>query len=158
MRQDERKCRSLARRALDPDRSPVQFDKMLGEREAESGALGVALVVADGLAEFLEHLRLLVGRDADAGVDDRDLDTLFYVPRTRCHPSTGRRELDGVGQQRSCPDFADTFSLKEESKLPTPKPPYPAAFRQQMVELVRAGRGVSDLAREFGCNASSILG
>ena len=40
--------------------------------------------------------------------------------------------------------------------MPTPKPPYPAAFRQQMVELVRAGRGVTDLAREFGCNASSI--
>jgi transposase len=40
--------------------------------------------------------------------------------------------------------------------MPTPKPPYPAAFRQQMVELVRAGRGISDLAREFGCNASSI--
>lgn len=40
--------------------------------------------------------------------------------------------------------------------MPTPKPPYPAAFRQQMVELVRAGCSVSDLAREFGCNASSI--
>ena len=25
-----------------------------------------------------------------------------------------------------------------------------------MVELVRAGRGISDLAREFGCNASNI--
>ena len=23
--------------------------------------------------------------------------------------------------------------------MPTPKPPYPAAFRQQMIELVRAG-------------------
>ena len=40
--------------------------------------------------------------------------------------------------------------------MPTPKPPYPAAFRQQMVELVCAGRGVTELAREFGCNASSI--
>ncbi|MBC7940348.1 MAG: transposase [Chitinophagaceae bacterium] len=40
--------------------------------------------------------------------------------------------------------------------MPTPKPPYPAAFRQQMVELVRAGRGISELSREFGCNASSI--
>jgi transposase len=40
--------------------------------------------------------------------------------------------------------------------MPTPKPPYPAAFRQQIVELVRAGRGISDLDREFGCNASSI--
>ena len=40
--------------------------------------------------------------------------------------------------------------------MPTPKPPYAAAFRQQMVELVRAGRGNTDLAGEFGCNASSI--
>ena len=40
--------------------------------------------------------------------------------------------------------------------MPTPKPPYTAAFRQQMVELVRAGRGITDLAREFACNASSI--
>ena len=40
--------------------------------------------------------------------------------------------------------------------MPTPKPPYPAAFRQQMVELVRAGRSVTELAREFGCNSSSI--
>ena len=40
--------------------------------------------------------------------------------------------------------------------MPTPRPPYPAAFRQQMVELARAGRSVSELAREFGCNASSI--
>ena len=40
--------------------------------------------------------------------------------------------------------------------MPRSKPPYPAAFRQQMVQLVRAGRGITDLAREFGCNASSI--
>ena len=40
--------------------------------------------------------------------------------------------------------------------MPTPKPPYAAAFRQQMVELVRAGRGITGLAREIGCNASSI--
>ena len=40
--------------------------------------------------------------------------------------------------------------------MPTPMPPYPASFRQQIVELVRAGRGVTGLAREFGCNASSI--
>ena len=29
------------------------------------------------------------------------------------------------------------------------RPPYPAAFRQQMVELVRSGRTPGDLAREF---------
>ena len=30
-----------------------------------------------------------------------------------------------------------------------PRPPYPAAFRQQMVELVRAGRTPEELSREF---------
>jgi len=29
-------------------------------------------------------------------------------------------------------------------------PPYPAAIRQQMIELVRAGRNPAELAREFG--------
>ena len=41
--------------------------------------------------------------------------------------------------------------------MPVPKPPYPAQFRQQMVELVQAGRKPSELANEFGCHASSIL-
>lgn len=40
--------------------------------------------------------------------------------------------------------------------MPTPRPPYPAPFRQQMVELVQAGRKPTELAREFGCNVSSI--
>ncbi len=35
--------------------------------------------------------------------------------------------------------------------------PYPAQFREQMVELVRAGRVPAELAREFGCSANSIL-
>lgn len=40
--------------------------------------------------------------------------------------------------------------------MPTSKPPYTAAFRQQIVELARAGRGVRELAREFGCSANTI--
>ncbi len=36
------------------------------------------------------------------------------------------------------------------------RPPYAAEFRQQMVELVRAGRNPAELAREFGCNSQSI--
>lgn len=36
------------------------------------------------------------------------------------------------------------------------QPPYPAQFRQQMVELVRAGRNPAELGREFGCNPQSI--
>ena len=38
-----------------------------------------------------------------------------------------------------------------------PKPPYSAAFRQQLVELVQAGRNPNELAREFGCHVTSIL-
>ena len=38
------------------------------------------------------------------------------------------------------------------------KPPYPLEFRQQMVELVKAGRRPSELAKEFGCHETSIAG
>ena len=43
------------------------------------------------------------------------------------------------------------------SKPHTPKPPYPAQFREQMIELVHAGRKPGELAREFGCHVTSIL-
>lgn len=41
--------------------------------------------------------------------------------------------------------------------MPKPKPPYSAQFREQMVELVRAGRKPSELSKEFGCHTTSIL-
>jgi transposase len=37
-----------------------------------------------------------------------------------------------------------------------PTAPYPPEFRQQMVELVAAGRRPSELAKEFGCHETSI--
>ena len=40
--------------------------------------------------------------------------------------------------------------------MPKSRPPYPAAFRQQMVELVRSGRTPGDLAREFEPSAEAI--
>ena len=40
--------------------------------------------------------------------------------------------------------------------MPIPKPPYPAEFRRQMVELVQAGRSPTQLAPEFDCSAQSI--
>ena len=40
--------------------------------------------------------------------------------------------------------------------MPKPRPPYPAEFRQQMVELVAAGRTPAELSREFGCTAQTI--
>jgi transposase len=42
------------------------------------------------------------------------------------------------------------------SKPKNTKPPYPAEFRQQIVELARAGRKPKDLAAEFGCHAATI--
>jgi len=40
--------------------------------------------------------------------------------------------------------------------MPRSRPPYPAEFRQQMVELVAAGRSPAQLAREFKCSEQSI--
>lgn len=40
--------------------------------------------------------------------------------------------------------------------MPKTKPPYPAEFRQQMVELVGVGKTPAQLAREFGCTAQTI--
>lgn len=40
--------------------------------------------------------------------------------------------------------------------MPRTHAPYPPEFRQQMVELVRAGRKPFELAREFGCSPQSI--
>jgi transposase len=36
------------------------------------------------------------------------------------------------------------------------KPPYPAEFRQQLIELVRAGGVPAQLSREFGVSATTI--
>jgi len=41
--------------------------------------------------------------------------------------------------------------------MPKSRPPYPAAFRQQMIELVQAGKTPAELSREFGCTAQTIL-
>ena len=41
--------------------------------------------------------------------------------------------------------------------MPKSRPPYPAEFREQMVELVRAGRTPADLSREFGCSAQTVI-
>jgi transposase len=40
--------------------------------------------------------------------------------------------------------------------MPATKSPYPAEFRQQIIELVQAGRSPAELAREFGCTAQTI--
>jgi transposase len=40
--------------------------------------------------------------------------------------------------------------------MPKTRPPYPAAFREQMIELVQTGKPPGELSREFGCSALPI--
>lgn len=40
--------------------------------------------------------------------------------------------------------------------MPRSHPPYPPEFRRRMVELVRAGRSVEELGREFEPSANAI--
>ncbi len=40
--------------------------------------------------------------------------------------------------------------------MPRNRPPYPAEFRQQMVDLVRTGRTPEELSREFEPSAQAI--
>ena len=40
--------------------------------------------------------------------------------------------------------------------MPRTRPPYAAEFRQQIIELARAGRTPAELAREFECTAQTI--
>ena len=40
--------------------------------------------------------------------------------------------------------------------MPRTRPPYPSAFRRQMVELVRSERTPEELAREFEPTAQSV--
>ncbi len=41
--------------------------------------------------------------------------------------------------------------------MPKSRPPYPAEFRQQIVELFHAGRSPQELSREFGCSTQTIV-
>jgi len=41
--------------------------------------------------------------------------------------------------------------------MPRTRPPYPAEFRQQIIDLVRSGRSPFDLAREFEPSAQTIM-
>lgn len=40
--------------------------------------------------------------------------------------------------------------------MPKSKPPYPAGFREQIVELARSGKSARELSREFGPSAQTI--
>ena len=41
--------------------------------------------------------------------------------------------------------------------MPKSRPPYPAEFRQQIIELAQAGRSPQELSREFGATSQTIV-
>lgn len=41
--------------------------------------------------------------------------------------------------------------------MPKSRPPYPAEFRQQIIELAQTGRSPADLSREFGPRSQTII-
>jgi len=57
----------------------------------------------------------------------------------------------------TAPVLVDTWALsREESTMPTSRPPYPPEFRRRMVDLVRSGRKPEELSREFEPSAQAI--
>ena len=40
--------------------------------------------------------------------------------------------------------------------MPRSRPPYPAEFRQQIIDLARAGRSPAELSAEFGCSSQTV--
>ena len=58
----------------------MQLHELLGQRQPEPRALLLAGVVAPDLAELLEDRRLILGRDPDPRVADRDGDGAVGQP------------------------------------------------------------------------------
>src|SRR5215472_11603159 len=56
-------------------------------------------IVASHLAKFLKDLCLVLGRDPDPGVTDRDLYRTISLLGINSDPASLRRELDGVGKK-----------------------------------------------------------
>jgi transposase len=56
------------------------------------------------------------------------------------------------------PPFPGHFNAPQQKEpvMSQNRKPYSAEFRQQIVELVHAGRKPAELAQEFGCHVSSI--
>ena len=62
-----------------------------------------------------------------------------------------------TNQLWSCPNFTDTLLfLQKESEMSEPKPVYSPQYRQQLVELVLAGRSAKEVAKEFGLHTTAV--
>src|SRR5438552_13827245 len=90
---------ALTERAHELEAAAVQLCHGLAQRQAEAGALIFTREAAVDLAEGAQRGLEILGRDADAGIADRDP----KAPPVDCgldgDASTRLRELDGVREQ-----------------------------------------------------------
>ena len=100
----EMKSASFARLAFDPNASAHHLHKLRRDRQAQAGAAVFARRRGIGLAERLENLRLLFGRDADAGVAHGNVQAelpvgvdKFWLDVNDDFPAAG--ELNGVADE-----------------------------------------------------------
>lgn len=127
----------------------VQRDQPINEREVEPGALGRVVTVLN-LFERLTHAADVLGRDADAGIDDRGRkppvggDAYGYP-----HAPPAFRKLDRVRQQIDEDLFQgariadDTRRDPREFRLEE----YPVLRRLHLDELQRIGDDVAQMFR-----------
>ncbi|KFB67338.1 MAG: hypothetical protein CAPSK01_003256 [Candidatus Accumulibacter vicinus] len=98
IRQVHREATATLGRALDIDPAAQQFDELAADRQAQAGAAVLACAAAIDLLEGVEDGSDLVGRDADAAVDDVETQPPVLGAQHEPHrPLIG--ELDGVRQQ-----------------------------------------------------------
>ena len=98
--QGEAHAGALAEPALQGDLAAHRLHQALADRQPQAGAAVVAVGGVLDLEEGLEHLGGLVGRDADAGVADREAEPGLALGGGRGGDADGDRalvgELDGV--------------------------------------------------------------
>src|ERR1051326_6155388 len=95
--QCEREGAALSGRALHGDRAAVQLDEALRQRETQPSPFARALPT--DLAELLEDLLLILGRDADARVAHRDAHGAVLARRGDLDAAAIRREFHRVREQ-----------------------------------------------------------
>ena len=143
------KARPLAFAAFNPDGAAHQRDQPLADGQPQAGPLELARPGVVGLIELAEDVVDLVGRDADAGVLDRDVDVaearlaVQHPGHTDQHvPFPG--ELDGIAGEicqylPDAPGIAQKAGRQEQVIVDQDRQPLVARRRlQQQDNLVHA--------------------
>ena len=95
--QGEGESRALPELTFNPDPTAVHLDEAAAERQPEPGALVTPGVRGIHLLELAKQLGQVFGLDPDAGVFDRDGQTVAVLLHRQHDLARGRRDLDRVG-------------------------------------------------------------